>query len=236
MSKNYSSWSLPALKAELEKRNAKRTGKKATPVQRLEDYDKLFGDIVTNPESSYKIQAPDAKLFQDVNTDIFLPVLDNSDLETFCSDDKIHAANMYRDYFLLTFRVACQGPHHFISSQCAAEMKKNVHYNVLIKYEAHTIIETQCECAAGVGPHATCKHVVAVLYGLIDFTSRKILNVRSSCTAHLQTFHHPAEFYKGSPIPILQIATPANKKAIFHDHDYMEKSEEDRFWKSCSCP
>ena len=39
------------------------------------------------------------------------------------------------------------------------------------------------------GPSAHCKHVCAVIFGLIDFSENKTMNVRASCTSKLQTFH-----------------------------------------------
>ncbi|XP_069356337.1 uncharacterized protein [Maniola hyperantus] len=285
MSKDYGSWSLTSLKAELEKRNAKRTGKKAVLVHRLQEYDILSGDVMNNPDTSYKIHAPDARLFHDINTDISLPVLDINDLDTFCSiaghEDKEHAANMYKEHHLLTFRVAAEGLHHFINSKCASEMRTNIVYDIVIKYKANTILEAQCECAAGVGPYAQCKHVLTALFGLVDFIQNKNVNVRTSCASTLRTFRHPTKFYKGGPVkaedlklkykgdnykkivnfdprpggsggekyvnffknhcinfaalqkgsvmPILQITTAADKRALYADHDYLEQRLEDTF-------
>ena len=42
---------------------------------------------------------------------------------------------------------------------------------VVDKYS--TVLQCQCECAAGMGPTAHCKHVRAVLYALCEFTETK---------------------------------------------------------------
>ncbi|KAI5639135.1 hypothetical protein NE865_08335 [Phthorimaea operculella] len=81
--KDYGSWSLTDLKEELRRRNAKLTGKKAQLVQRLIDYDQLFGNIINNPESCYKITEPEALHYFDVTSDLLVPSLNTDDLERF---------------------------------------------------------------------------------------------------------------------------------------------------------
>jgi len=43
------------------------------------------------------------------------------------------------------------------------------------------IQESQCECAAGVGPSAHCKHVRAVLFSMHQFTVNGKLNLKMTC-------------------------------------------------------
>lgn len=53
-------------------------------------------------------------------------------------------------------------------------MKKSVSYNVDVLISTDIVVtETQCECGAGQGPTAHCKHVGAVLYGITQFPSDK---------------------------------------------------------------
>jgi len=68
---------------------------------------------------------------------------------------------------------------------------------VLDKYS--TVLQCQCECAAGMGPTAHCKHVRAVLYALCEFTRTKSVRTEQTCTQRLQTFHK-TRTYKGSPL------------------------------------
>jgi len=58
----------------------------------------------------------------------------------------------------------------------------------------------QCECAAGMGPYAHCKHIRALLYALLEFRNGKDLCLELTCTDKLQTFHHPKQRHHGSPV------------------------------------
>ena len=62
-----------------------------------------------------------------------------------------------------------------------------------------------CECPAGCGPTATCKHIVGVLLLLAEFVKTGILKVQLSCTEQLQTFKKPAKIHKGSPVKAEQL-------------------------------
>ena len=66
------------------------------------------------------------------------------------------------------------------------------------------ILETQCECAAGMGPTAHCKHVQCLLYALIMFTKNKRIETAETCTQKLQTFHQ-CKRYRGSPLKAAQL-------------------------------
>lgn len=47
-------------------------------------------------------------------------------------------------------------------------MKTHTDYEVKlqIKFQKREILQAQCQCPAGVGPEATCKHVSAILFGI----------------------------------------------------------------------
>lgn len=63
------------------------------------------------------------------------------------------------------------------------EMKKNTSYKVDVCVEpSGVVVEAQCECGAGQGPTAHCKHVVALLYGLSQFCLNGKLITELSCT------------------------------------------------------
>jgi len=116
------------------------------------------------------------------------------------STQDISRSRLYDAGFLRFMRVAKCEEKVFIRSQCRAEMRKTVSYNVdILTHTDANIIECQCECAAGMGPKANCKHVRAVLCGLCDFSSSKTLKTESTCTQKLQTFHK-AKPYFGSPV------------------------------------
>lgn len=54
-----------------------------------------------------------------------------------------------------------------------------------------------CECPAGKGPSATCKHIAAVMLMLQHLLDTGEIKVEKSCTEDLQTFHRPKAFYNG---------------------------------------
>jgi len=90
----------------------------------------------------------------------------------------------------------------FIRGQVLAEMRKGVTYLVDIKLSNDStcnIIECQCECAAGVGPSAHCKHVCAILYAVNDITVNGNIKLKLTCIQKIQSFHKAKKFL-GSPV------------------------------------
>lgn len=72
---------------------------------------------------------------------------------------------------------------HFFQSVLWAEMKKSVTYTVDIQVSHEgVIVEGQCECGAGQGPSAHCKHVGATLYALDAFLTTGNLICEQTCT------------------------------------------------------
>jgi len=57
------------------------------------------------------------------------------------------------------------------------------------------VLNSDCECPAGKGPHSTCKHIATLLLMLEKFHSCGSLLCQKSCTDVLQTFHQPRELY-----------------------------------------
>ena len=85
-------------------------------------------------------------------------------------------------------------------------MKKTVTYNVDCMVDIRgNIRQAQCECAAGMGPSAHCKHIVCLLFGLVRFFATGELNVELTCTEKLQTFHR-AKPFMGSPLKMTQVS------------------------------
>ena len=69
-------------------------------------------------------------------------------------------------------------------------MKKSVTYKLDIAVDCdECIVESQCECAAGMGPNAHCKHVCCLLLALYNFSSSGEILTEETCTQRLQTFH-----------------------------------------------
>ena len=93
-----------------------------------------------------------------------------------------------------------------VRGQCCDEMKKSVSYvvDVQLNKGGGAIVEGQCECAAGVGPHAVCKHVVAILFAVHDFSVNGNLKLQLTCTQKLQTFHKAKPFL-ASPVKAAEL-------------------------------
>lgn len=77
-------------------------------------------------------------------------------------------------------------------------MKKALVYSVDVKLDSHGVVqESQCECGAGMGPNAHCKHVMLTLLAVTK--TKEGIITKDTCTQQLQTFHH-AKKYSGSPV------------------------------------
>ena len=89
----------------------------------------------------------------------------------------------------------------FLSGTVNASMKKRITYSVkVILEESGEVRNSHCECAGGIGPHGTCKHIVALLLVVIDFRNTGQINISKSCTETLQSFHKPRQSHSGSPV------------------------------------
>ena len=82
-----------------------------------------------------------------------------------------------------------QGDNTFVSAIVWAEMRKAASYKIDISINRDGVIqESQCECGAGEGPTAHCKHVGAVLYGPTCFCQTGIVTTELTCTQVTITF------------------------------------------------
>ena len=71
----------------------------------------------------------------------------------------------------------------YVTSIVYAEMRKSVSYKVDISFDKNGVIhEAQCECSAGQGPSAHCKHVAAVLFGVTEFCHSGRFLTELTCT------------------------------------------------------
>lgn len=90
---------------------------------------------------------------------------------------------------------------YFFTAIVSAEMRNKAYFVKLRTDESGEVLNSEDDCPAGMGPTATCKHVVAVLKVLISFVSDGILAVSGSCTDQLQTFKRPRKPHTGGPVP-----------------------------------
>jgi len=105
---------------------------------------------------------------------------------------------MYDARFIRSVRFAEMGETVYIAGRISAELSKSAVYVVDINLDKYGgIVEAQCECAAGCGPEAHCKHVALILYALTNTCHG--IKTKETCTQVLQTFHH-VKHYNGSPV------------------------------------
>ena len=106
----------------------------------------------------------------------------------------------------------------FYTGQVRAEMRKGVSYMATISIEDNgQINETQCECAAGMGPTAHCKHVQVILLAVVDFSSGKQPNMELTCTEKIQSFHRPKRLHSGSPVKAADLDVHNKTESIRFD-------------------
>ena len=82
-----------------------------------------------------------------------------------------------------------------IISSCLPDMYKDKIYSLMIRTGVPTadLRFATCECAAGMGPKATCKHIASLWYALEDFVRIFIFDVSSNslaCTEQLMQWNH----------------------------------------------
>ena len=110
------------------------------------------------------------------------------------------ASKLYDGGYVIYLRASVNETGTHLRGQCCAEMKKGVSYIVDVHVAKDGSLEaSQCECAAGIGPHALCKHVVAVLFAIHDFSVNGNIKLQLACTQKLQTFHKAKPFL-ASPV------------------------------------
>ena len=99
-----------------------------------------------------------------------------------------HSKKLYHDK-LLCFRIATENDIFFVKTKIKAEYMKT-HYNVDVSFTTDGgIIESQCECGAGMGPAGHCKHICCTLYASFKFVTTGNVKLHETCTEKLQTFH-----------------------------------------------
>lgn len=219
MSGAFGDLSLAQLKLELARRGARTTGRKADLVERLRAYERnedfsgrsqsLFvADDVPMPDwpqtifktitVSQRLLLPptsSAQLSQYITLRQGVDQQSVSDVQALkkgklMAEDSVMALSMHQDENFT-----------YLSGSVSASMKKKISYSVKIILEPiGEVRNSHCECPGGMGPHATCKHVVSILLVLIHFVSTGEIIIAKSCTEQLQSFHRPKKAHTGSPL------------------------------------
>ncbi|CAF3413049.1 unnamed protein product [Rotaria sp. Silwood2] len=79
------------------------------------------------------------------------------------------------------------------------------------------ILEATCECVAGKGERAACKHLAALCFALLDYDQNKLYE---ACTQRLQQWHQPTR-KSSNPVKVLDI----NFISVKHDKNEEEKPQ-----------
>ena len=179
-------------------------------LYRLEAYDRNFNfGATTESKEEFTMTLPDEKLYYDLNSDRDFPCVKSENVGCFLEQYDKHvekvSKEMYKEKFLVYIRSAKDNNIFYLRSACRAEMSKSVTYKIDISFDCDGhIYQSQCECAAGMGPSAHCKHVCTVLHAATVFGRSRNVIVEQTCTEKLQTFHHVKK-YKGSPLKSQQL-------------------------------
>lgn len=138
---------------------------------RLEAYDRNENFGAKEPEQyiEWHMKVPNPSAYRDINKDSPIPKVTKALLTTYL---KCHGTtkttkvdNLYNDKYLEYVRFANVDDATFIHGKCHAEMYRKVSYFIDVKLQRDTgvILEAQCDCGAGMGPDAHCKHVQTVI-------------------------------------------------------------------------
>lgn len=207
------------LKIELMKIGAKTTGRKSELIERLGDYHRnsnFKGPSISLPGqepmpnwpvSGFKSVTPEGRnglpKVLNEHVEFYIVTRQVLDKKNSCDHAAMRRGKKMADCvdalsFLSTYELV------FFTGIVYAEMKKNLAYNIKFIIDARTgqVKNSECECPAGKGPTATCKHVVSALLLLVEFTDGGELRIRKSCTETLQTFKKPKHAHKASPLKV----------------------------------
>lgn len=80
-------------------------------------------------------------------------------------------------------RIAESEAGWYFTGLVCAEMRKSVTYraDIMINKQS-TVTEAQCECGAGQGPTAHCKHVSSILYSILSIKDTGNILFEETCT------------------------------------------------------
>ncbi|CAF1538171.1 unnamed protein product [Adineta ricciae] len=98
---------------------------------------------------------------------------------------------LFKNHFVHSIAVSRRFIEVTIIAKCRAQMKKAVTYEVKLLINTNRpadIISGCCQCVAGQGPKAACKHIAALYFGLLDYDDKKLYDAR---TQRLQEWHKP---------------------------------------------
>ncbi|XP_065182559.1 uncharacterized protein LOC135813389 [Sycon ciliatum] len=213
--KNSSSWKVGEMRLYLQLKGEDDSGKKADLQKRVSAL-LLSGTVTGELEddtagaSSSDVRFPDRgwKKLVDVTQeelkmkfsifslmDYFMcrkssDGLDADDMRAVSS----HSFGLYSKKYCRDGEVCLENGTVYFRGFCKAEMKTSMRYKIAMAMKREPsvrIIYASCECRAGIGPSASCKHIGAMCYGLEEFCRRGIFTGMTCSTSDLQAWSAP---------------------------------------------
>ncbi|KAL0884189.1 hypothetical protein ABMA27_016194 [Loxostege sticticalis] len=163
-----------------------------------------------------------------IGTAILTALLPAGDAILVCTQSLKMGKSLYENRYLLILRAVKIDDLAFIKGFCKASMKR-IQYEINIKiHQNGTVEESNCECTAGSGIHAQCKHVATVLYGMVDMLHHKTALLEEVSTQKLQSFHHPKKKYYSTPLKAQNLP---NKRiqGNLNFHPYQENINKEKY-------
>ena len=178
-----------------------------------------FVFLCVNLFTEYHIQLPDATTYVDIISCSQLPKVTFATINTYLqANEKVFdgkCKQLYEQRYIRFLRVAQWNNLYYISGVVWAEMRRQTNYKVDISLDTNSVVcEAQCECGAGQGPTAHCKHVTTVLYALCRLATDGAPLTEQTCTQVLQTFHQ-AKPYTGMPMKTTDLHALRGHNYIF---------------------
>lgn len=172
--------SVPQLQSELRLRGARISGRKADLLERLIALDRVQDVCTTTsaiiPPSPPNIQWPPASRFKSLlpSHRSEIPTVTKDQIEQYVLFRQVNDKEANQDISAMTegAKMAKENVlglsfavdnHTFFSGSVEASMKKVVYAIRLILKSSGDVLFSACDCPAGAGPTATCKHLVAGL-------------------------------------------------------------------------
>ena len=103
------------------------------------------------------------------------------------------AVNLFRCGHIQMIHVTTDENLLWVKANCLPEMRKDRVYKVIVSLRKPglEVISAQCGCPAGKGPNASCKHIAALCYALVNFYQCGKLPDFLVCTQKLQEWNRP---------------------------------------------
>ena len=141
-----------------------------------------------------------------LSSDFVCPPVDIDGIYSYFEQDgdpakiPVNAWRMYKEGFLVSLMQAREKEKLYVRCQVMAEMTKGMKYVSKAVIDKHgTVGNSNCDCTAGAGSKAKCKHVAVVLFALESLSRTGKLKLQKTCTDLPQKWHEPARGPMQSP-------------------------------------